>query len=169
MKAQLLILSFLSLFVANSCNKEVGKEKYMLKLNFNDNCVKNIDCVIYEKSKEYETEAGDKYNMLGNPNFIKVVAGNSSDTEYFVFHFVKTEANYLASINLLNNMTINNAAFASNQNITINGVCNLNGSYKKKGKKFIVENGTFTINWSNAPDYGEPVQELTGTWSLKRK
>jgi len=161
------IMLFLTVMLLTGCTKEVGKVEYELYFKFASSDESLFNCLIYEKSKHYIAPNEDDI-YKGDKSYL-LIKSSSTIKNNFEIVLLKTESNQLITINPVKNWGISNALFASNQDVNLLGTIEMNGSYKKKGKKFIVENGTFTINWSNAPDYGEPVQELTGTWSLKRK
>ena len=162
-----LVFLILVFFQLVACTKEVGKEPYELVFQFETQEQILFECLIYEKQKKYV--GADGSNIHKGDDSIIILKTLSKIQDDFQLDLFKTKADYLICINKIYGWRISTASFASNQDVNLLGVIEMNGSYKKKGKKFIVENGTFTINWSNAPDYGEPVQELTGTWSLKRK
>jgi len=163
-------IAFVSILIlCFSCSKEVGKEPYELIFQFASGEHLNIDLKIYEKPKTYEGEDEEKINITNAYDRLALVSLNSSLPNELNFSLYKTENKELIGLFQIEMLQVPNASFASNQNVNLLGSLNLNGSYKKNGRKYSVENGTFKINWTNAPDYGEPMQELTGTWSLKRK
>ncbi len=160
----LVYLLFLSLLFVG-CRKEKGKESYELKLIFSSGDIVNIEGVIDEKKITKKVDLRRKKAI----NIVYFRAENYPDSFHDLsLSIFKLENNILAGINNAY-FQLDNASFAVNQSVFLDGVLEMNGEYERKGIKFFVENGTFTFNWNNASDYGEPVQELTGTWSLKRK
>lgn len=150
------------------CTKEVGKKEYELIFTFStsERCI--INSFVFEKTKKYKNQDANYYvgkPHVGNQIYIEGKLYNGANFPLILF---KTEAKFLAGINAVS-IPLNSASFAGNQNIQVTGILDMYGKYEKKGRKFIVENGTFTIDWTNAADYGQSNQQLTGTWTLKRK
>lgn len=161
-------LLILSLLFAISCTKEVGKKTYELNLNFDSGAKKSIECLIYEKKKHYKIDNGSDIYIEDIDNYLYLTSVNNSTSDYLSLQLIKTEADYLACMNNVH-LYVDNVNFASNSNVLLKGILELYGSYIKKGRKYIVDNGTFSIYWENAADYGEQPQLLTGTWTLRRK
>lgn len=165
-KLSLIILVFLLFF---SCKKEVGKEVYNLTFTFNTSEQITTECLIYEKAKKkYESSTAE--NILNHKENLHLIYLESQfyTSEILGMTLFKTEADYLAGINNFH-APCANASFAAGQNIDVKGVIDMNGAYGKKWRKFTVDEGTFTLKWTNAADYGETNKTLTGTWTLKRK
>lgn len=163
MKVNSLILLVLPLFFIFACNKENGKNEYSIVFNLDLGGSLKRHCIIFEKQKKYESGYGHIENLQNNKNGIVIQSIPKED--YFRLTFLKTEANYLAGQmdvdSWINWFWINGKE--------INGPLEMYGKYEKKGKVFTVDEGTFSVYWENAADYGEQPQLLTGTWTLKRK
>lgn len=156
-KITVLVVLFVVLI---SCTKEVGKQPYSLVFNFDSGQQLKLECLICEKSKVYNTGYGNHTISLKNSKNKIVIIPVVETSPFFEINMLKSEGSHLASLT--------NQEFSVNAQI-IKGPLEMYGEYDKKGKKFIVENGTFSFEWTNALDYGEPIQTLTGSWSLKRK
>lgn len=150
----------LILITSLSCNKEVGKKTYYLIFNFDSGNELKLECRILEKQKVYNTEYGNHTVSLKNSEDKIVIIPVYNTYSYYQITLLKGEGNHL--------LGLSNQSFKVNDQF-INGPLEMYGDYDKKGRKFIVENGTFTIDWTNAADYGQSIQQLKGTWSLKRK
>ncbi len=164
-----LSIIILVILLLNSCTKEVGKELYNLTFTFNTGEQITTECLIYEKAKKkYESSTAE--NILNHKEDLHLIYLEAQfyTSEIIGVTLFKTEADYLVGIDNFH-APCANASFAAGQNVDVQGVIDMNGSYDKKWRKFIVEQGTFTFQWTNAADYGETNKELTGTWTLKRK
>ncbi|MEZ4889047.1 MAG: hypothetical protein R2779_00370 [Crocinitomicaceae bacterium] len=151
-------LFFLLIFVCYTCQKENGKNEYELAFYFDNGGVDKHNCILFEKRKKYEDGYGMVENLTKNEH--EIVLQSYKDT-YFHLHFIKTEAGYLASISTTFHSLTNNLKY-------INGSLEMNGKYYRKGKVISVNEGTFSVFWENASDYGEQPQLLTGKWTLKK-
>lgn len=163
-------LIFLVIFLFNSCTKEIAKEPYTLSFKFNTGEQINVDCLVHEKPKKYESSTAEwetKYSNFKKCILIYVEA-QFYTSGVWGMSLLKTEAKYLAGMTYFQ-APVDNASFAAGQNIDISGVIDMYGSYDKKGRKYTVDEGTFTFQWTNAADYGETNKALNGTWTLKRK
>lgn len=163
-----LTLLFLLIQLLTNCTKEVGKDIYNLTFTFNTGDKITTECLVYEKSKKYKSSAAEQALASESGGNLIYVEAQFYTTEIWGMSFLKTEAEYLAGISYFHAPCLN-ASFATGQNIDVQGVMDLYGSYDKKWRKFTVEEGTFTFQWTNAVDYGETNKVLTGTWTLKRK
>lgn len=163
-----LTLLILVILLLTSCTKEVGKEVYNLTLTFITGEQIKTEYLVYEKDKKYKNTQANLY-LNNDPDakliYLKAPFDPSQTLGMILF---KTEADYLAGINNFH-APCTNASFAAGQNIDLQGVIDMYGAFDKKWRKFTVEEGTFTFQWTNAADYGETNKELTGTWTLKRK
>lgn len=150
-----------TLFLLMSCSKENGKNSYDLTFNYDSGESENYVCVIYEKRKSYETGYGDLEDLKQNKNGI-VLQSVKDESPYIKLKLLKTEAEYLACYATMDFWFQVNGK-------QINGPLEMYGKYEKKGKAFTVNEGTFSVYWENAADYGEQPQLLTGTWTLRRQ
>lgn len=163
-----LTLLFFVILLFTNCTKEVGKEVYNLTFSFNTGERITTECLVYEKSKKYKSSTAEQVLVSESAGKIIYVEAQFYTTEIWGMSFLKTEADYLAGISYFH-APCANASFAAGQNVDIQGVMDMYGSYGRKWRKYTVEEGTFTFQWTNAADYGETNKVLTGTWTLKRK
>lgn len=160
--------TFLIFLLLTNCTKEVGKEGYNLTFKFNSSEQITAEYLIYEKPKKYNNSSAESTTTSNNKAYLIYLEAQFYTSEIMGMILFKTEADYLAGINNFH-APCANASFATGQNVDLQGVMDMYGAYDKKWRKFIVEEGTFTFNWTNAADYGETNKTLTGTWTLKRK
>lgn len=149
----------LMLFCISSCFKEVAKKKYNLVMTFETGDVYTISDFIYEKDKMYTVNGSEDEVMKGYTQNM-ILLGTRK--------FYKTDNNYLVA-NLNDLLSLSNCGFANGQDIVTEGSIALEGKYKSPFRKFKVEEGTFTLHWGNAADYGMTDSLISGTWTLKRQ
>lgn len=158
----------LPLLMVLACSKEVGKKPYILEFIFESGEKVIVEGMIYEKVKDYgipEVESHINIHQDAHIIYLDGLVDGSSKMELVLF---KTEASYLAAKTNLS-IPVKQATFANGQNVLLSGILDMYGPYNKKYRKFIVEQGEFTVVWTNAADYGQTNKTLSGTWSLKRK
>ncbi|MCO5259922.1 MAG: hypothetical protein M9916_07245 [Crocinitomicaceae bacterium] len=160
---KILIIGLLILF---GCGKENAKKEYVLSLHFDSGFVKEISCFLYEKGGKYSTNSSDVH-MSSIATYIYLRNDNLNE-ESIKLELVLTEAKFIACLDRVW-INCNNASFASGQNVRLYGLLEMYGKYERKGKKVIVNDGSFSIYWYNANDFGEQPQLLEGSWTLKRK
>lgn len=159
MRSTLLI----SILLLLGCHKEVAKKSYLLQLNFDSGGVSKSEGVIYEKDKKYKHDGYKSYVILGNKN--AMIFDSEDGLSFWIF---KTpEEKLIAEVSYF--FSVDNASFANDATANCYGSLELEGAYTRSGRKIKVENGTFKFTWSNAEDYGQVDQVLTGTWTLQRK
>jgi hypothetical protein len=161
-----LVLS-LSLF---GCTKEVARKFYILQLHFDNGMEHESEGRIFEKDKVYKSDdpedIDNSVTMHYLPNSIKYFSKN----ELTIILFKTKEKQLVGATNSVESLTVKNAsAIIGLESSKLEGILELEGSYKSPFRKITVENGTFSFTWSNAEDYGLQDTVLTGTWSLKRK
>ena len=149
----------------STCTKEVGKKPYSLELTFASGEVLPLTVLIYEKAKKYDIEV--PIYAKKQTNAIYIESDNSIPWELVMF---KDNEERLVGINDVNYWKFSAVDFAGGQEVSAYGVIEMDGLYTKKGRKFTVENGTFTITWANSNEYGIPAPKIiTGTWRMERE
>jgi len=143
----------------------VGKKPYSLELTFASGEVLPLTVLIYEKAKKYDIEV--PIYAKKQTNAIYIESDNSIPWELVMF---KDNEERLVGINDVNYWKFSAVDFAGGQEVSAYGVIEMDGLYTKKGRKFTVENGTFTITWANSNEYGIPAPKIiTGTWRMERE
>jgi len=160
-----LITFFAITFILFACTKEVGKKPYSLELTFPSGEVLPLTVLVYEKAKEYSPDV--PINSYEQTNSVYI---ESDDTYPWELMMYKKDEERLVGINDINYWKFSAVDFAGGQEVSAYGVIEMDGLYTKKGRKFTVENGTFTITWANSNQYGIPAPKvITGTWRMERK
>lgn len=166
MKKTIFLIGLLFLF--SNCTKEVGKKPYDFIMKFDSGDYLSLEVAIYEKAKEYENQ-NVQYNINTQTNtsaiYIEDITKGPHQIDMVLY---KTDNKRLVGVDNLQNTLIANASFAGGQHINVYGTMELEGSYSKFCRRFRVEEGTFSFDWTNAADYGYSNQTLTGTWTLKQ-
>jgi len=163
----LLLICGLAVLTAG-CTKEVGKEPYAFELTFSTGEVIPFTAFIYEKAKDYEN--GNVSHNINTHKQTNSIYLESDPLPGMDLILVKKDEKKLIGINDLNAWRTSEQNFAGGAEVQVYGIIEMDGDYTKKGKKFTVNNGVFTITWTNSSDYGEPANKvLTGTWTLHRK
>ncbi|AEA43839.1 hypothetical protein [Fluviicola taffensis] len=141
------------------CSKENGKKTYDFALFFESGDEWHYEKKIYEKYKKYydqdenlDIDFGLKY---GRAIYLEV--GQI---------FYKTDDKKLMGSFLIEKTQT--TLFSGNQTGSFEGFLTVEGSYQKKGRKFIVEDGKFEFLWTNAEAYGMQDTVLKGKWTMKR-
>jgi len=167
------VFFLLMLFVAvvnSSCFKENGKKEYELEFKFSNGELVSTKGNIYEKPKKNYPD-GD-FNQFYKDNkkcigFHKTGnnSANTFDGEFLAL--LTKEDKMISSEN--SSFVLYNSSLTGNSSTVLIGALHCIGDYKSPFRKFTVDSGTFTFEWSNAEDFGLQDTVLTGTWSLKRK
>jgi len=154
--------------VAAGCTKEVGKEPYELVLSFDAGGSIPFTVFVYEKAKNYDNgNVAHKINTKKQTNSIYIESIPLPGLELVL---LKKDKEKLIGLSRISAWKTTEISFASGQEVSVEGFIEMDGNYTKKGKKFTVSEGSFTITWNNSADYGEPSnKEISGVWSMNRK
>ena len=164
---KVLITLCCAVLLLSAYTKEVGKEPYLFELTFTSGEVVPLRVYVYEKAKKYENQ-----NVQYNINVQDQTNAIYIESDPIALHFVvfKQNENRLVGIDDINFWKTSVVDFAGGQEVIVYGSIELDGPYTKKGREFTVENGTFTITWTNSYQYSVPAPKVTtGTWRMERE
>ncbi|AEA43837.1 hypothetical protein [Fluviicola taffensis] len=154
-----LLYVFICCLLVLGCTKENGKSIYDFALVFESGDEWHYYWQIYEKHRK------DHYDQEDLPYTIALKSGRGI---YLGDHraLYKTESKKLMGTFLISKPE--GTLFSGNQTGMFEGFLTVEGSYQKKGRKFIVEDGKFEFLWTNAEAYGMQDTVLKGKWTMKR-
>lgn len=166
-------LTLFVFFVFNSCMKENAKHEYVFTMKFSNGDEISNQFLICEKLKHYNIENAPLYNsMKSNPNLIYLVFQSGLNDKVRMYQDITLiKTNDSLTREYINNFIrfTPSSILGNGTDISAIGKLELKSTFKRRFRKIIVENGTFTYEWQNAEDYGQTDQTLTGTWTLKRE
>ncbi|AEA43845.1 hypothetical protein [Fluviicola taffensis] len=157
MKKLLYIFTFS--FLVFGCTKENGKKPYNFALFFDSGDEWHFEWKIYEKYRK------DHYDDEDLAQDVTLKHGRAIYLENDKV-LIKTESKKLMGSFLIEKTQT--TLFSGNQTGMFEGFLTVEGSYEKKGRKFIVEDGKFEFLWTNAEAYGMQDTVLKGKWTMKR-
>jgi hypothetical protein len=143
---------FIICSILAGCKKENGKHDYEMRLAFDSGDVFTESGKIQEKKLERRKGQELYVDVFNGYTFLKV-----KDNK-----FICADKLFLRSSSPVN--------FAGGQTGAINGDIYFEGNYTQKGRKYIVENGTFEFIWRNEVTGASVDNQVhKGRWTLKRK
>ncbi|AEA43835.1 hypothetical protein [Fluviicola taffensis] len=150
---------FICCFLVLACTKENGKKPYDFAFVFESGDEWHFEWKIYEKPRKDDYDDED----LSQDINLKDGRGIYLENDKVL---IKTESKKLMGSFFIEKTET--TIFSGNQTGSFEGYLTVEGSYEKKGRKFIVEDGTFEFLWTNAEVYGMQDTVLKGKWTLKR-
>ncbi|AEA43851.1 hypothetical protein [Fluviicola taffensis] len=155
-----LLYIFICCLLVLRCTKENGKKPYDFALVFESGDEWHYQYKMYEKYRK------DHYDDEDLAQDVTLKHGRAIYLENDKV-LIKTESKKLMGSFLIEKTQT--TLFSANQTGSFEGFLTVGGSYEKKGRKFIVEDGKFEFLWTNAEVYGMQDTVLKGKWTLKRK